>query len=119
MKFALLLLSSIVFANETVTATAVGGVTADQIREATEPINMAKFEHNGQMYGVKCAGSDDVLRCEIWSKEPHALVIASGNLKICKIGNHAAIMSEEAGLGGKVVKLPGVVKGSARPDCAG
>jgi len=119
MKLALFLLTTVAFANKKVVAEPVAGVTAEQIRDATDPINIATFTHNDGSYGVKCAGSEDKLRCEIWDRTANKVLIRSNDLKICKVGNSAAIMSEELGLKGHAVALPGVIKGSKRPDCEG
>ena len=83
MKLAMFLLMTVAFANKNVVAKPVKGVTVEQVRDAQKPINVATFQHKDKTYGVKCAGAEDKMRCQIWSKADNAMVIANDKLKIC------------------------------------
>ena len=115
----LALVFGIALAGEHVTATPVDGVTLEQIKAASEPINVAKFEHDGTRFGVQCAGSDATLRCNVWNLESNEIVMSSDTLQMCKIGDNAAIMGEENALNGRVVVIPNVAAATNFTTCGG
>ena len=113
------LLATFAIAGTTVIAQKVEGVTVEAVKKASSPIEIATFKHNKKKYGVKCAGADKKLRCEIWSKKSNSVVIKSSNLKVCKFGDNAAIKSEAKGWSGNVILLPNVIKHKDQPVCGG
>jgi hypothetical protein len=114
MRFSTVLLTALALsttalaANTRVVATKVEGVTMEQIKAATTPINVAKFEHNGGHLGVRCAGSTGQLVCDIWNLDTNTSLAGSSEVKLCKDGNDFALMGEKMGAG-KMIVLPGGV----------
>jgi hypothetical protein len=108
-------------ADNRVVATKVEGVTLEQIKAATTPINVAKFDVDGAHMGVRCAGSTGQLICETWNLDRNEIVAASSDLKLCRNGTDWALMGDKLGAG-RVIVLPGtVVVGDATklPVCGG
>ena len=106
LALALLALSTAAYAaNIRVVATKVDGITLDQIKAATSPIPIARFDVDGAHRALKCAGSTGNLICEVWNTDKSELVAASSDLKICRDGNDFAVMGDKVGPG-KIIVIP-------------
>ena len=104
-----------------VVAQKVDGVTLDQVKAATSPIAVAKYDVDGAHMGVRCAGSTGQLICEVWNIDRSEIVAASSELKIRRVGNDFALMGERAGPGREIILPNGLYVGDPTTSavCAG
>ena len=118
----LLAMSTAAYAASTrVMATRFDGVTLDQLKAASTPINIAKFDVDGGHMGVRCAGSTGQLICEVFNMDRNELVAASSDLKVCKDGNDFALMGDKVGPGKMIIIPNGLTLGDPTKQlvCAG